>query len=214
MKTEYTKPLYAQAKKPAPKIKIDKRRLFTVFACAFVLFFLVCTVIATMLTPKIDVPALNNNQEVIPSLTSDDFKGRVDARLKLIEQQENAPPAQNTVSNQGSGNTGPTNNSKASPQPNMGNNNPNVNNNADNYQESDPIPYKGKNNKNSDILMPEDLQYQGPQKSSPVSQAEKPARAPVMTRRVQPAPTPSYTQNLDLREKVNNNDPPTPNEDQ
>ncbi|MDD3012712.1 MAG: SPOR domain-containing protein [Candidatus Gastranaerophilales bacterium] len=71
-------------KQPKVKTKINKKRLFFIFFSAFVGFFFLCTLIASLLTPKIDVPALDNESN-LSSVSSDDFKGRVDPRLKLIE---------------------------------------------------------------------------------------------------------------------------------
>jgi uncharacterized phage infection (PIP) family protein YhgE len=76
----------AQAQKPKTKTKINKKRLFFIFFSAFVGFFFLCTLIASLITPKIDVPALNEGN--LSSVSSDDFKGRIDPRLKLIEMDE------------------------------------------------------------------------------------------------------------------------------
>jgi hypothetical protein len=84
-----------QAQKPKPKTKINKKRLFFIFFSAFVGFFFLCTLIASLLTPKLNVPALDNESN-LSSVTSDDFKGRVDPRLKMIEMDEG--PA-NTATN-------------------------------------------------------------------------------------------------------------------
>lgn len=80
-------------KPPKKKTKVNKRRLFFTFFTAFIIFFFICTFVASMLTPSIDVPVLNNENEVVDSLTSDDFKGRLDPRLKSIEMQEVTGPA-------------------------------------------------------------------------------------------------------------------------
>jgi len=85
-----------QTQKPKPKTKINKKRLFFIFFSAFVGFFFLCTLIASLLTPKIDVPALNNESN-LSSVSSDDFKGRIDPRLKLIEMD--GGPANATSNN-------------------------------------------------------------------------------------------------------------------
>lgn len=84
----------AQAQKPKTKMKVNKKRLFFIFFSAFVGFFFLCTLIASMLTPKIDVPALNDENN-LSSVSSDDFKGRIDPRLRTLEMD--AGPA-NTAS--------------------------------------------------------------------------------------------------------------------
>jgi cell division septation protein DedD len=78
-------------KKPPVKPKSNKKKLFFIFLGSFIGFFFLCTFIATMLTPSIDVPALKNDPN-LDSLTSEDFKGRIDPRLKSIELQEDAAP--------------------------------------------------------------------------------------------------------------------------
>lgn len=83
-------------KRPPLKPKSNKKKLFFIFSGAFIAFFLFCTFLASILTPKIDVPALKNDPN-LDSLTSEDFKGRIDPRLKSIELQEDAPPATETV---------------------------------------------------------------------------------------------------------------------
>ncbi|EKE03471.1 MAG: hypothetical protein ACD_20C00199G0003 [uncultured bacterium] len=83
-------------KGPPQKPKSNKKKLFFIFSGAFMIFFFLCTFIASMLTPKIDVPALKNDPN-LDSLTSEDFKGRIDPRLKSIELQEDAPPESDIV---------------------------------------------------------------------------------------------------------------------
>lgn len=70
-------------KKPA---KINKKRLFFIFTCAFIGFFFLCTLVASFISPKLNVPALEEENN-LSSVSSDDFKGRIDPRLKLIEME-------------------------------------------------------------------------------------------------------------------------------
>lgn len=66
------------------------RRLLFVFFSTFVVVLLFFTWLASALTPKIDIPVISEKDQ-IPSMTSDDFKGRIDSRLKLIEMQDDNP---------------------------------------------------------------------------------------------------------------------------
>ena len=75
------------------KPKSNKKKLFFLFFSAFVVFFFFCTFIASMLTPAIDVPALKKDDN-FSTVTSDDFKGRIDPKLKELEMQEDSAPAQ------------------------------------------------------------------------------------------------------------------------
>lgn len=219
MKTDFTKSLYNNTngknvpRRPSKKIKIDKKRLFIVFVCAFILFFLACTVIAKLVTPKIDLPALDNNDEnSTPAMTSDDFKGRMDSRLKLIEDQESSPRSQQsssyTPAQQSSATESPLSTQASSiPQQNVKNKvAPQAGNNNSNYQDSEPIPYNNsrKTNKSSDILMPEDMQYQG--ESQPKTHMATPKAVTSTVKRV-----PSSTKSLGLRKKIDD-EPPTPEE--
>jgi len=92
-----------QVQKSKIKTKINKKRLFFIFFSAFVGFFFLCTLIASVITPKLNVPALDNESN-LSSVSSDDFKGRVDPRLKLIEMDAGSPvtpnnPFQNSPNN-------------------------------------------------------------------------------------------------------------------
>jgi hypothetical protein len=73
--------------KETRKIKVDKKRLFFVFFVAFMVFFFLSTIIVSLLSPSIDIPAMKNNDD-FGSISSDDFKGRIDPRLKSLESQE------------------------------------------------------------------------------------------------------------------------------
>ncbi|OGI19555.1 MAG: hypothetical protein A2287_07590 [Candidatus Melainabacteria bacterium RIFOXYA12_FULL_32_12] len=85
-------------KVPPQKLKPNKKKLFFIFFSAFMVFFFLCTFIASVLTPNIDVPALKDGQN-LDSLTSEDFKGRIDPRLKSIELQEDVTPASSDTEN-------------------------------------------------------------------------------------------------------------------
>lgn len=78
-------------RKMPKKQKGNKKKLFFIFFGAFMGFFFLCTFVASILTPSIDVPALKNDPG-LDSMTSEDFKGRIDPRLKSIELQEDVPP--------------------------------------------------------------------------------------------------------------------------
>ena len=75
-----------------PKTIVNKKRLFFVFFSAFAVFFFFCSFIASMVSPKIDAPALNEEGN-LSNVTSDDFKGKLDPRLRSIEMQEQTEPA-------------------------------------------------------------------------------------------------------------------------
>ncbi|GEM_PF-1682097 len=67
-----------------------KPLLFT-FLGTFIVFFFAFTVLLPILTPQVEIPALTDEHSM-SSVNSNDFKGRIDPRLKAIEEQENAPP--------------------------------------------------------------------------------------------------------------------------
>lgn len=70
----------------------NKNRLLLIFAGTFVVFFLIFSVIASTMTPKIDIT--NDTQieeDSLSGMTSDDFKGRIDPSLKEIEARESRP---------------------------------------------------------------------------------------------------------------------------
>ena len=54
------------------------------------LFFLTFTFLLPIYTPEVEIPALTD-EHTISSVTSNDFKGRIDPRLNDIVQEENAP---------------------------------------------------------------------------------------------------------------------------
>jgi len=85
-----------QAQKQKPKTKVNKKRLFFIFFTAFVGFFFLCTLLTKLLSPKMGVPALDNENN-LSSVTSDDFRGKLDPRLKEIEKDEG--PATSPVIN-------------------------------------------------------------------------------------------------------------------
>jgi hypothetical protein len=69
------------------KNKNDRKRLLIVFFSTFVGVLLLFTAIASLLTPDINIPAINN-EDNIDSIDSNDFKQRIDPRLKMLEMQE------------------------------------------------------------------------------------------------------------------------------
>lgn len=93
------RPAQMQQKNIKKPVKINKKRMFFIFSCAFIGFFFLCTMIASMLSPKIDVPALNEENN-LTSVSSDDFKGRIDPRLRMIEMENDIPrPDKNKTAN-------------------------------------------------------------------------------------------------------------------
>lgn len=73
------------------KKKSNLKPLFFTFAGTFILCFFTFTVLLPILTPVVEIPAFTDEYS-ISSVTSNDFKGRIDPRLSEIEQEENAPP--------------------------------------------------------------------------------------------------------------------------
>lgn len=73
------------------EIKTKRQRLIFVFCSTFAVVFFTCLSIASMLTPAIDVPALQKEEE-LTEMDSSDFKGRVDPRLRLFDMQEGGTP--------------------------------------------------------------------------------------------------------------------------
>lgn len=76
------------------KIKYKKERqkkLIIVFAISFVSLFVFFSWLSSVLTPEMNNPILDNSEEEIVEVSSNDFKGRVDSRLKFIEFQDNNP---------------------------------------------------------------------------------------------------------------------------
>ena len=71
------------------KKKKKKNKLLFVFFTTFAAALLVFTFMASVLTPKIDIPGTEEGDD--SAVTSSDFKGRVDSSLKFIEMQEDSP---------------------------------------------------------------------------------------------------------------------------
>jgi cell division septation protein DedD len=69
------------------KRSADLKVLFFTFVGAFLLFFTAFTYFLPAVTPNVDVPALNEDQ-VFNSITSHDFRGKLDPRLHNLELQE------------------------------------------------------------------------------------------------------------------------------
>jgi len=70
--------------------KKNNKRLLFIFFSTFIGVLLFFTWLASALTPKIDIPALSNEEESA-GLSSNDFKGRVDSRLNIIKMQDQNP---------------------------------------------------------------------------------------------------------------------------
>lgn len=183
------------------KPKSNKKRLFFIFFSAFMIFFFVCTFVASMLTPSIDVPALKQNQDA--SLSSEDFKGRIDPRLKSVEMQENTSPVASSGTS-GNENT-PKNDTNKNIQ-NTGTNSIQQNTKEDNL---DNVPY----NNNDSVEDPEkdlnqsiDQSMQEPNPfRSPQDKARQPkaiSQKPVQTTKSQSKVLSKSQGNLMLRDKV------------
>ncbi len=69
------------------KRSANLRLLFFTFSGAFILFFLAFAWLLPALTPQVEIPALTEDH-VFNSITSHDFRGRIDPRLRNIELQE------------------------------------------------------------------------------------------------------------------------------
>ncbi len=71
--------------------KNNVKPLILTFLGTFVVFFFVFTVLLPIFTPQVDIPVLTDEHSM-DSVTSNDFKGRIDPRLSSIEQEENTIP--------------------------------------------------------------------------------------------------------------------------
>lgn len=71
------------------KRRTDLKLLFFTFIGAFFLFFTAFTYFLPILTPEVKVPALSEDY-VLDSITSQDFRGKIDPRLHSIELYEEA----------------------------------------------------------------------------------------------------------------------------
>lgn len=72
------------------KKKNNLKPLLLTFLGTFIVFFFTFTVLLPIFTPNVDIPAFSDEHSM-SSVTSNDFKGRIDPRLSEIEQEENAP---------------------------------------------------------------------------------------------------------------------------
>lgn len=70
--------------------KNNLKPLIFTFLGTFIVFFFAFTVLLPIFSPQVDVPALSDEHSM-SSVTSNDFKGRIDPRLSEIEQQESEP---------------------------------------------------------------------------------------------------------------------------
>ncbi len=69
------------------KRSANLKLLFFTFVGAFIFFFAAFTYILPAITPKVEIPALSEDH-AFNSITSQDFKGRIDPRLRSIELKE------------------------------------------------------------------------------------------------------------------------------
>ncbi len=72
------------------KRSANLKLLFFTFFGAFILFFLAFTYLLPVITPQVEIPALTEDH-VFNSITSHDFRGRIDPRLHSVELQEEMP---------------------------------------------------------------------------------------------------------------------------
>ena len=71
--------------------KNNLKPLIFTFLGTFIVFFFAFTVLLPILTPQVNIPALTDEHSM-DSVTSNDFKGRIDPRLSSIEQEEDTAP--------------------------------------------------------------------------------------------------------------------------
>jgi len=111
-----------------------KPLLFT-FLGTFIVFFFAFTVLLPIFAPQVNIPALTDEHSM-NSVDSNDFKGRIDPRLKSIEEEEDAPPPRQKMEI-----TGKTESQTANPQ---NQNDPDVvkitDENANKQEPKDAIP--------------------------------------------------------------------------
>jgi hypothetical protein len=191
-----------RANSKAPQTpKSNKKKLFLLFTGSFLVFFFLCTFVASLITPSIDVPALKEGGE--PSgVSSEDFKGRIDPRLKSIEMQEETGPVSAQAGNRPkskndiTGNATTTNGETSVDLPNSA---VNTNEDLDNVQSLDDVPYdNGK-------TPPTAANPFQPKKPAPKSNI----KAPVANQISKPS---NPKGNLMLREKIDqDNEPVTMN---
>jgi len=128
--------------KNSPQKKKNWKPLIYTFLGTFIVFFFVFTVLLPILSPQVVIPALSNEHSM-SSVSSNDFKGRIDPRLNEIEQEENAGPPKLKMESPNSGNL-------SQQQPMSDRQNPDVTANSD-----------AKANKNSSIYSEEPGEPQG-----------------------------------------------------
>lgn len=182
-------PFRTPPQKPVNKTKINKKRLAFIFFSTFVVFFLFCSLIASVFTPSINIPG--QSQEQTPDITASDIpRERIDPRLKSIEMQEDVTPPVF-----GSGNSSVNINQKN--KNNLQNKDASVQENTPNYDE---LPY---DNTSNDVVMP-DAEVQ-PQDSEPQYNQDNPPRPSVPTAGTQTKTSSPIKQEegLNLREKIN-----------
>lgn len=92
MKNEYSFDHFQKRRKHIrEKNKRTKRRLLMLFLTTFSTVLMMFLVVANIITPEIDIPALNNDYDRMSDIRSSDFKKRVDSRLKQIKVDDDAP---------------------------------------------------------------------------------------------------------------------------
>jgi len=73
------------------KRSANLKLLFFTFFGAFIIFFVAFTYILPVVTPQVEIPALTEDH-VFNSITSHDFRGRIDPRPHSLEEQEKITP--------------------------------------------------------------------------------------------------------------------------
>lgn len=92
MKSEYSFEHFQKRRKYIKeKNKRTKRRLFMLFLTTFSTVLMFFLIIANLITPDIDIPALNNDYDKMSDVRSSDFKKRIDSRLEQIKVDDDGP---------------------------------------------------------------------------------------------------------------------------
>lgn len=92
MKNEYSFDHFQKRRKHIrEKNKRTKKRLLMLFLTTFSAVLMMFLVIANLITPEIDIPALDNDYDKMSDVRSSDFKKRIDSRLQQIKVDDDAP---------------------------------------------------------------------------------------------------------------------------
>lgn len=203
MKNNENLPFLNANKTKKTKAKLNKKRLLIIFSITFAAVSLLCVTLASMFTPSIDVPVLQNDENSVNTMSSNDFKGRMDPRLKSIEMDEQISPQK----------TDTQTTMQPTPDQEM-QNNTNINDQISKNQnkEDNELPY---DSRIDDQTLQDDRQDQtfvdDTAQERPKIQQQKPLQtAPQlksvqMQQQTQPLQSPSAPKaqkNLDLRDKV------------